>query len=47
MMQTCDKLTMIERRIMTIMADFGDFSRIFKAEILMEEWLEMGRCAPA
>jgi len=45
LLQICDKLTIIERRLMAMMGDIDDWTRIFRAEVLYEEWLSMGRCA--
>jgi len=45
LLQICDKLTIIERRLMAMMGDMEDWLRIFRAEVLNEEWLSMGRCA--
>ena len=40
MMQVCDKITMVERRMMAAQADPEDFLRILRSEILGEEWTE-------
>jgi hypothetical protein len=38
LLQICDKMTIIERRMMSQMAEWGDFSRIFRSEILELDW---------
>jgi len=38
LMQICDKLTMIERRMMSQMGDWHEFCRIFKSDVMEIEW---------
>ncbi len=48
LIRMCDKLTIMDRRMMTAMGDWWEFVRIFTAEVLHVEWSFMdGKMCPA